>query len=252
MKYIKLGRLQAIVTLFVVLSGGGVLEWVKYLRPPSSNPPVQAPHGTKVHKSTTTPSNTGSTQNTVTSNVWQQTIVPELPIIPEPAAPPISSTAPHLPTSTPLPNNIVQEVNFGGLSTLPYCDGKKDGAYLENITWWCTDDTNQITLVKGSGIQIISGTGNSELFSPLSPVNTADTYNVTITPASMSGSGLTCYIDEYDAYYKWLGGELFSFANCTSFGLTIDNVRYARVQIIVEGNSNTTAMLGGVKWTVAN
>jgi hypothetical protein len=99
----------------------------------------------------------------------------------------------------------------------------------------------------------MSGTINAEFFSPLSAVSSSKTYSISLVPTSTSGSGLACYVDEYDVNYKWISGIVIdNFDTCMNYQYTpsSSSVSYARFQVIVEGNSNSSASLSSFLWKV--
>lgn len=131
---------------------------------------------------------------------------------------------------------------------------------------WTTDSPSTITKDTGNNgsapsptnsIKLTAAAANRHLFSPQVTVDPTATYMLKnfLNVSAISGGEVGFYIDEYDANGNWISGqykngersafvEEFSFA----YKPSSTNVRNARLQVIVTGNSGITAYLDNSQW----
>jgi peptidoglycan/xylan/chitin deacetylase (PgdA/CDA1 family) len=131
---------------------------------------------------------------------------------------------------------------------------------------WTTDSPTTITKDTGNNgsapsptnsIKLTSTTANRHLFSPQVTVDPAATYMLKnfINVSAISSGEVGFYIDEYNANGNWISGqykngERSAFVEEFSFTYkpSSTNVRTARLQVIVTGNSGITAYIDNSQW----
>jgi peptidoglycan/xylan/chitin deacetylase (PgdA/CDA1 family) len=135
-----------------------------------------------------------------------------------------------------------------------------------NQGWW-TDDPQNIRFDnqgKGvwpnpqSSIRLQSRERETHLFSPHVAVTPGRTYGVKAflaTERIAPGKQIGFYVDEYNAQNQWISGRYLARSNEVyveevnfRYSPTSTRIKSARLQVIVEGNSNAVAYLAAPKW----
>jgi hypothetical protein len=108
-----------------------------------------------------------------------------------------------------------------------------------------------------NSVSLTASSTNTHLFSPKIPVNTAQHYNVNayLNLQAITTNEVGLYVDEYDGGGNWISGQYIPGVHVTGsgnvgFGYTPSSgtVASASLQVIVVGNSGTSAYLDDVKW----
>jgi len=143
-----------------------------------------------------------------------------------------------------------------------------NGTFDGGLTGWITDDATNITADATSNgapadpinsVKMVSSTKNTHLFSTPITVDSTKAYTLTnyLNVKALSSGVVGFYIDEYDANGNWISGQYktdtYSLGGQTiSFGYkpSSANVKSASLQVILVGNSSTTAYFDDATWYV--
>lgn len=151
---------------------------------------------------------------------------------------------------------IIAPVNL--LTNSNFDNGIADG--------WTTDDSLNITADSNNNgsaptpktsIKLVSTTKDTHLFSPQVSIDATKSYELDsyLNLQTITSGVFGYYIDEYNASKTWISGQYKLTRAMTAKGTivlsyipTSTNVKFARLQFIVSGNSNILAYVDSTSW----